>query len=50
MVENVQPNQQTTTLAQKTEIVAGLAMFFMLPVVIFLRRKAGYRFLLPTIR
>lgn len=48
MAENAQSSQQSTTLAQKTEIVAAVAMFVMLPVVIFLRRKAGYRFLNPT--
>ncbi|HLG63105.1 MAG TPA: hypothetical protein VKY19_14290 [Ktedonosporobacter sp.] len=46
MAENSQ--QQATTLAQKADIVAGIAMFLMLPVIVFLRRKVGYRFLNPT--
>lgn len=39
--------QQTTTLAQKIDIVAGAALFVAMPVIIFLRKKPGYRFLSP---
>jgi hypothetical protein len=38
---------QNTTLAQKIEIVASLCLFPALPVIIFLRKKPGYRFLSP---
>jgi hypothetical protein len=39
---------QNTTLAQKIEIVASLCLFPALPVIIFLRKKPGYRFLSPV--
>ncbi len=38
---------QNTTLSQKIEIVASLCLFPALPVIIFLRKKPGYRFLSP---
>lgn len=41
------PARQSTTLAQKADILAGLAMFPALTVMVFLRRKIGYRFLSP---
>ena len=36
-----------TTLSQKADILAGLAMFPALTMMVFLRRKIGYRFLSP---
>lgn len=38
---------QNTTLAQKIEIFASLCLFPAMPVIIFLRKKPGYRFLSP---
>jgi len=43
-----QPQQQTTTLADKVEILANLALFPALTIMVFLRRKVGYRFLSPV--
>lgn len=42
------PLTQKTTIAQKTAMVAAIALFFATPVIILLRRKSGYRFLNPT--
>jgi hypothetical protein len=42
-----QGQQQITTIAQKIEIMAALASFPALTLMIFLRRKVGYRFLSP---
>jgi len=39
---------QKTTLAQKADAIAGLAMFPALTLMVFTRRKVGYRFLNPT--
>lgn len=36
---------QRTTIAQKIEIGAGIAFTICLPVMVFLRRKMGYRFI-----
>lgn len=48
MVQRQATAQQATTLAQKADIVAGLALFPALTVMVFLRKKVGYRFLSPT--
>jgi hypothetical protein len=45
--QNASATQSTTTIAEKTAIVAGAALFFATPVLIFIRRKPGYRFLNP---
>lgn len=39
--------QRTTTLAEKMDIVTGLALFPAMTIMVFLRRKLGYRFLSP---
>lgn len=40
--------QQTTTIAQKTKMVAAVALFLAMPVIVLIRKKTGYRFLNPT--
>ena len=47
MQQNMSAAQSTTTLAEKTAIIAGVALFFATPVLIFIRRRPGYRFLNP---
>jgi hypothetical protein len=39
--------QQKTTLEQKMAIVANLALFPAMPVIVLIRKKPGYRFLSP---
>jgi hypothetical protein len=41
------PAQQRTTIAEKVDIAAGLALFPAITVMVFMRRKLGYRFLSP---
>lgn len=47
MQQQASAQQSTTTLAEKTAMIAGVALFFATPVLIFIRRKPGYRFLNP---
>jgi hypothetical protein len=46
MMQQQQP-QQHTTLAEKVETTAALALFPAMTIMVFLRRKLGYRFLDP---
>ena len=47
-MQGEQQPQQTTTLAQKMEFTASLALFPAMTVMVFLYRKLGYRFLSPV--
>src|SRR5579859_5456544 len=42
-----QQSQSTMTLTEKMELVAALSLFPALTIMVFLRRKVGYRFLSP---
>lgn len=42
------PQQTTTTLTQKKAMIASVALFFALPLILLLRKKVGYRFMNPV--
>ena len=48
MQEQKAPTQTRTTIAEKTDAIAGLALFPAMTVMVFIRRKIGYRFLSPV--